>query len=196
MKSGDNRRSDEADSNTIDHILMIGITVVIAALILLYLLGFFSGFFSDKLAEPVFEVINVVHGSGKLDSIVIVQNTGSDYPNKDLAAMIYRNNQPLCAVINTLYGHEFIPTHHYGVQYMSGPGCRGRLFAHKEMISVNLKNGSLHPGDLIEFRVYQKDVEYLLVPYESMLNLQTWYNEQFYSPFPGYRLISQHKYKT
>lgn len=75
------------------------------------------------------------------------------YEKSDLSAQFYRNGEPIYVSIPTLYAHEFIPTHHYGVQYMTGTG---RLWCPGGRITIDFTDGTFRPGDLVGVEVYSK----------------------------------------
>jgi len=72
------------------------------------------------------------------------------YVKDDLSAQFFRNGEPLFVRIPTLDAHEFIPTHHYGVQYMKGtdshwcPGGR---------ITIDFTDGTFRPGDVVRVEI-------------------------------------------
>ncbi len=193
---------EPAVSHHIGVFLMVVLAVILVALILSFLLGFFTFGGDDTIAPPHFKITSVKHGGGKLESFIVIRNAGpGDYPNRDLVARFFRNREPVLTGIFTLNGHEFIKTHHYGVQYIGGEGCKDALFARNEMLKVNLKNGLIRPGDLVELRVYQKGVTDTLLPINGwsitdQAYMNRYLEEKNGGPFPGYGLISQHRYQA
>ena len=161
--------------------------------------------FSDELAPPLIEVTSVLHttasGSTQQASRIFIRNTHSvEYKNRDLMAEFYKNNKKLYARIYTLHGVGFIPTHHFGVSTIGGAGCRDDYFSPGEEIEINLKDGYYAPGDLVELRIYQKSGDTSYLPLIGNLldshYMDEWLGENFYSEHKGYRLISQHRYRS
>lgn len=74
-----------------------------------------------------------------------------EYDKSDLSAHFFRNGEPISASIPTMYAHEFISTHHYGVQTMNGEGSRwypGRP------ITIDFTDGTFRPGDVVRVEIY------------------------------------------
>ena len=74
-----------------------------------------------------------------------------EYEKSDLSAHFFRNGEPISASIPTMYAHEFISTHHYGVQTMNGEGSRwypGRP------ITIDFTDGTFRPGDVVRVEIY------------------------------------------
>jgi hypothetical protein len=85
------------------------------------------------------------------DSRVTLVHIGTKYyENALLKAIFYRNQKPLRAVISTLDGHEFISTHHYGVQWMGGSGCSGGTWIPGESTVIDFSDGTFLPGDRVQ----------------------------------------------
>lgn len=156
-------KREEAASQTQGTILFVAITIILFAILLPILLGFLNlPEFKIKMVPEIFVITSVLHiddesGAFDYDSRVIVLNTGpGTYNNKDLKARIYRNEVPLNCVIETLNGVDFISTAHFGVDKLKGPGCQGLTWLPGEMISINLNDGTLHPGDTVRIDIIDK----------------------------------------
>jgi hypothetical protein len=197
-------RKDLADSPVISSILMIAILLILFILLLLAFLSLFGGLNgSGALAPPLIKVTDVYHnttgGTYNFASRVVIENTcTTEYSNQDLMAVFFCNDEELYAVINTLHGEDFIPSHHFGVSTIGGSGCRGQYFSSGEKILVDLKNGYYEPGSLVELRIYQRSTDTRVAPITGSLldtrYMTGWLQENVYSTKKGYRLISQHKY--
>jgi len=73
------------------------------------------------------------------------------YVKHDLSAQFFKNGEPLFVRIPTLDAHEFIPTHHYGVQYMKGTDshwCPGGS------ITIDFTDGTFRPGNVVRVEIY------------------------------------------
>ena len=148
---------DHGSSHPIGIILMIAVTFLLALLVLLLLPA--MPYMYDSSVPAIFKITNIRHTSesGVLnyDSYMVVKNTGTKgYSNLNLYAMTYRNGELLSSSLATLNGYTFIPTHHYGIQTLGGPGSCGRTWDPNEMISIDFRDRTFHPGDIVTFEVY------------------------------------------
>ena len=103
---------------------MLAITLILAVLVLLM---FHLPYLYDSSIPAIFKITNIrhtnEHGALNYDSYMVVMNTGTTgYRNANLYAKTYRNGINLDCRIETLNGHDFIPTHHFKIQTMGGPG--------------------------------------------------------------------------
>jgi len=142
-------------------ILMVAITILLAALLLLSIVfpSFNMSIFSPT---PSFlEIKSVRHlseeGFMNYDSRVTLYHNGTvSYKNDELYPVFFRNQEKIPCVIETLNGHRFISTHHFGVQKMSGLGCSGEWWNPSEKIAIDFTDETFHPGDRITVEVYQR----------------------------------------
>jgi hypothetical protein len=155
------KHSESANSQSIATILLIAITLLLALLVLLL-------FHLPPLewgSEPpvIIEIRGIYHSdqpSGALpnfDSRIILFHAGSTpFENDLLEARIYRGGNLLNCRISTLNGHNFISTHHFGVQTISGTGCQDTLWKPGEKIAIDLSDNTLHPGDVVQVDIREK----------------------------------------
>ncbi len=140
---------------------MVALTIILAALLLLILLGMIPSWSWAKPAQPPIIITDVIHTSaetGKLThaSRVFLLNNGSvSYMNDDLKAVFYKNDQPIVTV-ETLNGHLLINSHHYGVRYIKGEGCRTRYWNPGEEMEVDLSDGTINPGAKVAVKIIDK----------------------------------------
>lgn len=76
-----------------------------------------------------------------------------NYVKNDLYPIFFKNGQKVYARIKTMEAHEFIPTHHTGVQYITGEGSK---WCPNGRIIVDFTDGTFRPGDVV--RVEIRDV--------------------------------------
>jgi hypothetical protein len=82
---------------------------------------------------------------------VILQHTETEnYENKNLKAVFYRNGALVNCNIETMNGHDFISTSHFGVQWTGGTGCSGSTWAPAEMIALDFTDGTFFPADTMQ----------------------------------------------
>jgi hypothetical protein len=73
------------------------------------------------------------------------------YKKDDLSAQFYKNSEPLPSRIPTMEAHEFISTHHYGVQYITGTGS---VWCPDGRITIDFTDGTFRPGDIVRVEIY------------------------------------------
>lgn len=158
---------DRGSSNPLATILLVAITLLLALLVLL-LCPSLQFDFGEVMKPPSFiEIRSIIHtndqGALTYDSRVVLFHNGTkSYPNDDLTATFYKNGQKVPCVIETLNGFKFIKTHHFGVQTMSGTGCREDKWNPHEKIAIDFADGTFHPGDTITVEIYQKPKNILI----------------------------------
>ncbi len=152
---------ERANSESIACILLIAITILVAALMLLCL--DIPDFELDSGPPALFTIEKVSHtdrppgSQPNLDSRIILRHSGAHAAENDLLeAKIFRNGDLLSCRITTLNGHNFISTHHYGVQTLSGSGCQSDYWRPGESIAIDLSDGTLRPGDVVRVDVVRK----------------------------------------
>ena len=152
--------NNEAVSQPVAVLLLVAITVILAALVLLLI--HLPSFDLGMIATPsIFQILGVYHqdeqGRINYDSRVILINNGKNpFENKNLKAEFFRNGKKIPVVIETMNGDLFISTHHQGVQTMGGLGCSGTTWLPQEKISIDFSDGTFHPGDRIRIEVIEK----------------------------------------
>jgi hypothetical protein len=97
------------------------------------------------------ESVDEITGHPNDDSRVILQHMGTEnYEDKNLKAVFYRNGALVNCNIETMNGHDFISTSHFGVQWMGGTGCSGSTWAPAEMIALDFTDGTFFPADTVQ----------------------------------------------
>jgi hypothetical protein len=144
-------------------VLMLVITLILAALVLLMMVQLPSMY--DQSVPAIFKITKIRHvneqGNWNLDSYMVVMNTGtSGYKNKNLYAKTYRNGVELNCRIPTLNGEAFIDgSRHYDVQYLRS---RGLIWYPASSIGIDYKDGTFHPGDSVTFEVYDNSTKQII----------------------------------
>jgi len=132
---------------------MLVILFAFAALVLAMLMMFasFSMGGGEEEVPAIFKITSITHGTN-YESILVMRHTGPvTYNNSNLNAKFYKNAQLFCK-IPTFY--NYVPTHHYGVQTMSGGGCSGHTWLPGEGVNINFKDGTLRPDDMVMAEIY------------------------------------------
>jgi hypothetical protein len=155
----------DATSQTTGTILMVVITLILAALVLAML--WLPPLFIPGDVPATFQITSVLHtnehGVLNYDSRVVLLNTGTtNYPNKYLRAIFLKNGKPVNSRIQTMNGHDFISTAHFGVQTMGGTGSQGIFWGPGERIALDFTDGTFHPGDIISAEIYDTTTNLLI----------------------------------
>lgn len=154
------KRTDSALSPVVAEILLTVLTVILVILLLLLVLSCIPNFeFPKPVADdeiPEYFVVSVID---PVNLKIKLKNVGPDIPNNQYCAKIYVNGVEENVVIETLSGHNFIPTHHYGVATLSGAGPTGSTWKQGSSGVLDLKNGLFRSGDTIRVEIlYQPDM--------------------------------------
>ncbi len=150
--------NNRAVSHSQATVLLIALTVLLAAMVLLL----FRLPFLDLSGSPaVFQIERVQSfdesGRFTMDSRVTLVNTGDvPYDNRQLMAVFFRNGQEVDAPIPTMNGEEFISTHHTGVQTMGGSGCRGRTWEPRERVVIDFSDRTFRLFDQVRVDIVDK----------------------------------------
>lgn len=145
---------------------MIGVTVILAAVVLLQLTQLPAPYYKSEV-PTIFEITNIRHtnqyGVLNYESYMVIKNIGNTaYDNRKLYAKTYRNGELLPCFIPTLNGNDFIPTLHFGIQTMGGFGTHDFSWYPQAAISVDYSQGTFHPGDIVQFEVYDRDTNQII----------------------------------
>ena len=141
-------------------LLMVAITVIFAALLFAYLMGSFW-FESGCECNPpspikITQIDNEKTSAGRYKSIVTIQNTAPySLPNDDLRLELFINGKKFRDV-STLNGHNFIASHHYGVQTIGGLGTHNQNMVSNSFITIDFADNTIYPDEIVTIRIYQK----------------------------------------
>jgi hypothetical protein len=138
---------------------MVMVVCALAAIVLAMLLMLPALAWGVDEVPAIFKITSITHTDEKTlamnyDSRVVVQNTGATpYQNADLMAKFFKNDDPVRCTISTLHGEDFIPTHHYGIQTISGEGCKGVTWLPGERVAFDFTDRTFFPGDLVRVEI-------------------------------------------
>jgi Protein of unknown function (DUF1628). len=154
-------RGEGALSDTYGVLVMVAVTIILAALVLLMLLAMIPSWSWEEPAQPPIIMTGITHtsqGTGLLTcaSRVTLKNNGSAvYENDCLKAVFYVNGQKAC-IVYTLNGYLLIPSHHYGVKTLGGEGCRSPYWNPGETMVLDLTDNTLYPGAQVTLEILDK----------------------------------------
>jgi hypothetical protein len=154
---------DRASSPVTCTVLIVGITIILAVLVLLICSGF-------RLPAPepsvpcIFRIATITYipdssGHG-VRGFVTVTNTGTEnYRNRYLSVITYVNGKNANCNIPTLNNQLFCKLSHYGVWHLYGAGTWGNedfptsVWPAQSDISIEYKKGIMRPGDSVTLEV-------------------------------------------
>jgi hypothetical protein len=156
---------DSANSNPLGVMLALAITIVLAALVLLMALQL-PNLWHDPAVPDIFQITKVGHTDqyGKLDydSYLVIKNQGdTSYDNRNLSAKVYRNGDHLPDIPFINEG-KFIPLHPHGIWYTGGFGTGDYWWYPGAGIYIYYSKGTFHPGDTMQFDVYDRTTNTLI----------------------------------
>ena len=159
-------------SGPLGTILMVMITIALAALVLLVAIP--SPYLYDLSIPSIFKITKIRHDDGygrvNFDSYMVVKNTGSSsYYNWNLVVLTYVNGAQIPAEIPTLNAYAQSQDHiHHGVQNLGGSGSDGTrkkgnaLWVPGASLWIDYQNGTFHPGDMVTIEVYDNTTKQIL----------------------------------
>jgi hypothetical protein len=171
-------------------VLMISITIILAAIVLLICLGF-----QMPHAEPsvptIFKITNVVHTNDykkmtKASRVVLMNIGERGYPNTFLSVKLFVNDIPADLELPSLNGYAAINLPHHGYKNVGGPGTDGGMYKSTaqwysgQLIIINFRDGTFGPGDTIRLEVYDSRTDEIIsrdtYPEPKKYNTQWFYN--------------------
>ncbi|MDV0441237.1 hypothetical protein McpAg1_04170 [Methanocorpusculaceae archaeon Ag1] len=175
-------KRNPAVSPVIATLLLVFLTVLIAAILLILCSGMTN--ISLSSPEPVPEILDiqsihhenhlgqltlasrlyVVHKGREPEPVFQMQNGRFSYVIKeygpiilsDYRAEIYVNGVKKNVFISTLQGSDFIPTSHYGVKLLGGTGVRGTEWSSGQWAWIDLKDQMISEGDVVTLEIIRK----------------------------------------
>jgi hypothetical protein len=169
--------SDQASSPVVAVVLLIGITFILAILVLLMCLGFQMPH-GDPSVPDVFKIarINYILDSDRINYVGYVTVTNTDlinYRNRVLKVNTYINGDLADCNIPTLNNDLFCTLNHNGVRRLWGVGTWGNrnfstsVWPAQSEITIEYKKGKLHPGDRIT-------LEFIDTTTNQIISRDTW----------------------
>jgi flagellin-like protein len=149
-----NIHQERAASQVEATLILVAITVILALLLFLALPIHFPELNVPEEPPAIFAITMISSSPPDFESRIYLRNEGNEaFPNAPLCAEIYLDGKRLPCVIRTLHTHDFISTHHYGVQTLKGSGGQDATWAPREMLRIDLSDGTIHPGDTVQVEI-------------------------------------------
>ena len=187
--------SDRASSPITGVVLLIGITVILAMLVLLLCFGFHLPS-ADSSVPAIFRIATITYipdSDGiNVRGYVTVTNTRSDnYRNRFLKVVTYVNGTIANCNIPTLNNDLFCTLNHNGVWHLYGVGTWGNrnsptsVWPGHSDISIEYKKGVLCPGDCVTLEVIDTTTNRIIsrdtYPHSTTRDVQ-WFMNYFLNP--------------
>lgn len=166
LTAGD-RHFDDGVSPVISEILLVAVTVILAAIVAASLFGLFSDSISTSEPPEILKITSISHysDSDKLTyaGIITLKNIGyEEIWNREHGMYISVNGDRTRAVIETICSSDFIATHHYGVRLIKGAGPQGDVWESGAVGVIDLSDKMIQAGDLVTVEVYRLDTEEII----------------------------------
>ncbi len=163
MKRRLSEQGDDGVSPVIATLLLIALTLILCAIIAACLMGY--GYTSSGLSPSsppeILAIESVDHyNDGKLTFVskVKLRNIGIEpLVNENYSAEVYINDVKHYVIIETLQAHDFIDTHHYGINTISGSGPTGYEWEPGNSGVFDLLDGMVQPGFTLRIDIIRKE---------------------------------------
>ncbi|MBT8507801.1 hypothetical protein AZH53_05135 [Methanomicrobiaceae archaeon CYW5] len=143
-------------------LILVAITVILALLVLLIPIHF-PVFSLPEEPPVVFAITKITSDPPDYESRIYLTHVGDTaFPNAPLCAEIYIDGKRVPCVITTLRTTDFIATHHYGVQTLKGPGGQDATWEPREMLRIDLSDGTIRPGDAVRVDILTSEDDSLV----------------------------------
>lgn len=154
---------EHAGSPVIGAVLLVGITVVLAMIVLLMCSGFRLPA-AESAVPDIFRITSVTFisdssGSGVRGYVTLTNTRDTSYRNRYLSVITHINGARANCNIPTLNNELFCSLNHYGVWHLYGVGTRGNknfptsVWPGNSDISIEYRKGIIRPGDTITIEV-------------------------------------------
>lgn len=167
----DRRLSEQGDdgvSPVIATLLLIALTLILCAVLAALCMSLISPILEQPVNKSPPEILAIVsvnhYNNTKLTfaSKVTLKNIGTKpLWNSDYAAEVYINGIKQYIIIKTLQAHDFISTHHNGIQLLHGAGPEGEIWEVGNSGVFDLNDRTLHPGDLLQIDIIDNNTSSL-----------------------------------
>lgn len=159
LTAGD-RSFDSGVSPVISEILLVAVTVLLAAAVF----AVFSGLFPIPSAEEeppeILKLVSLSHLNDNNEltyaGVITLKNIAYEpLQNRDYGIWISVNDVRQNVRIETLNSRDFIGTHHYGVRLIKGAGPQGDVWESGNRGVIDILDKMILPGDLVTVEVYR-----------------------------------------
>jgi hypothetical protein len=161
---GSKIHSEDAAESPLAIILAVGITIVLALLVLLMATQL-PNLWYDPTFDDIFQITKIggINPYGEFDeSYVVVMNTGAvAFDNRKLSAKVYRNGDHL-PDIPYINEDIFLPVKPHGIRLTGGSGTDNYFWYPGARIYIDFSHNTLHPGDTVQFDVYDRATNTLI----------------------------------
>ncbi len=154
---------DSGSSPIVAVLLLVGITIVLAMLVLILCNGLLSQNI-DSSVPVIFRITSVKFitdsgGTGVRGFVTLTNTASKNYQNRYLGVVTYVNGRKADCNIPTLNNQLFCSLNHYGVWHLYGVGTWGNkdsptsVWPGHSDIAIEYRNGIMRPGDHLAIEV-------------------------------------------
>ena len=152
----------DAVSSVVGIVLMFSLVTVLCAIVAASLSGVFTLPAEDAGPVPEIIAIGEIHHENPAGAVTYAGRLYLIHVGTEVLelsrhrAEVYVNGIKQRVMIETLKGTDFIPTHHYGVGQLAGPGVRGEQWFPGQWAWVNIGDEIILEKDQVVFDVIRK----------------------------------------
>lgn len=159
LTAGD-RPFDSGVSPVISEILLVAVTVLLAAAVFAAFFGLFPLPYGEEEPPEILKIVSVSHFNDDAEltyaGVITLKNISSEsLENREYGIWISVNGVRQQVIIETLNSRDFIGTHHYGVRLIKGAGPQGDVWEGGNRGVIDLLDKMILPGDLVCVEVYR-----------------------------------------
>ena len=161
MKRKSSEQGDDGVSPVIATLLLIALTLILCAVLAACVMCYTPSELSPSYPPEILAIESIDHynnGTLTFASKVTLRNIGTKkLRNANYSADVYINGEEQFIIIKTLQAHEFIDTHHFGIDLLYGCGPRGYEWESGNSGVFDLNDGTIHPGDSLRIDIIRKE---------------------------------------
>lgn len=163
LTAGD-RPFDFGVSPVISEILLVTVTVLLAAAVFAVFFGLFPLPYTEEEPPEILKIVSISHYNDKKEltyaGVITLKNIAYEpLENREYGIWLSVNGKRQNVRIETLNSRDFIETHHYGVRLIKGAGPQGDFWKAGNPGVIDILDKMILPGDLVSVEVYRLETE-------------------------------------
>ena len=163
LTAGD-RPFDLGVSPVISEILLVTVTVLLAAAVFAVFFGLFPLPYAEEEPPEILKIVSISHYNDDEEltyaGVITLKNIAYEpLENREYGIWLSVNGKRQNVVIETLNSRDFIETHHNGVRLIKGAGPQGDFWKAGNPGVIDILDKMILPGDLVSVEVYRLETE-------------------------------------
>ena len=163
LTAGD-RPFDFGVSPVISEILLVTVTVLLAAAVFAVFFGLFPLPYTEEEPPEILKIVSISHYNDDEEltyaGVITLKNIAYEpLENREYGIWLSVNGKRQNVVIETLNSRDFIETHHNGVRLIKGAGPQGDFWKAGNPGVIDILDKMILPGDLVSVEVYRLETE-------------------------------------